>query len=58
MSLSYKFILDKRRKQIDGIYPIKLRVYDATGNKEKSLDIHIHENNWSEAGQHILGSDR
>jgi len=56
MSLSYKFVLDKRRKQEDCIYPIKLRVYDVAGNKEKSLGIYVHEKDWNEEMQIISPS--
>ena len=28
MSVKYKFVLDKRRKREDKIYPLKLRTYD------------------------------
>lgn len=57
MALSYKFILDKRRKRLDSIYPLKLRVYEGKGSKEKSLDIYLHEKDWDEGKQLILLSD-
>jgi integrase len=57
MSVHYKFVLDKRRKREDKIYPLRLRIYDNDGNKEKSLDIHLHENDWDEKRQMILLSD-
>lgn len=57
MSVHYKFVLDKRRKRADQIYPLKLRIYDSDGNKEKSLDIAIHEAHWDDAAQVILPAD-
>jgi integrase/recombinase XerD len=57
MSVHYKFVLDKRRKREDKIYPLKLRIYDADGNKEKSLDIQLHEDDWDDRRQMILPSD-
>ena len=57
MSVHYKFLLDKRRKRQDKIYPLKLRVYDNDGNKEKSLGINLHENDWDDELQQILISD-
>lgn len=57
MSVHYKFVLDRRRKREDKIYPLKLRIYDNDGNKEKSLDIHLHENDWDDEMQIILPSD-
>ena len=57
MSVHYKFVLDKRRKREDKIYPLRLRIYDNDGNKEMSLDIYLHENDWDDRRQMILPSD-
>ncbi|MCF8449092.1 MAG: site-specific integrase [Taibaiella sp.] len=57
MSVHYKFVLDKRRKRDDKTYPLKLRIYDNDGNKEKSLDIYLHEDHWDDKGQLILPND-
>ena len=57
MSVPYKFVLDKRRKREDKIYPLKLRIYDNDGNKEKSLDIQLHEKDWDDEKQAILPGD-
>ena len=57
MSVHYKFVLDKRRKKEDKIYPLRLRIYDNDGNKEKSLDIYLHEKDWDDIGQIIRPSD-
>ncbi|WP_425575660.1 Arm DNA-binding domain-containing protein [Nemorincola caseinilytica] len=57
MSVHYKFVLDKRRKREDKIYPLKLRIYDNDDNKEKSLDIYLHEDDRDERRQTILPND-
>lgn len=57
MSLTYKFILDKRRIKLNNVYPIKLRVYYNGGFKEKSLDIDLNEKDWDDEAQSILRSD-
>lgn len=57
MSTTYKFILDKRRKKPDCIYPLKLRAYHEDGNKEHDLKIMLHEKDWDEKTQCILPSD-
>ena len=57
MCIHYKFILDKRRKRDDKVYPLKLRVYDKYGNLEKSLGIYLHEKDWDDTNQIIMCSD-
>jgi integrase/recombinase XerD len=57
MCAHYKFILDKRRKRDDNVYPLKMRVYDNDGNKEKSLEIYLHESDWDDKKQVIMPSD-
>lgn len=48
MDISYKFILDKRRKNKDGNYPLKLRVYYNRNYKERATGIVINEKAWNE----------
>lgn len=57
MSLTYKFVLDKRRIKPNNVYPVKLRVYYTGGFKEKSLDIDLNEKDWDNEAQSILKSD-
>jgi len=57
MSVHYKFVLDKRRKRSDCIYPLKLRIYSESGNKEKGLNIYLLERDWDDLGQRILPTD-
>lgn len=57
MSVQYKFVLDKRRTRDNKIYPLRLRIYDNDGNKEKSLDIFLNEKDWDDKGQIIRTTD-
>jgi integrase/recombinase XerD len=57
ISLTYKFVLDKRRIKPNNVYPVKLRVYYTGGFKEKSLDIDLNEKDWDNEAQSILKSD-
>lgn len=53
---SYKFVIDKRRFKQDGIYPIKLRIFQNTKYKEKTTGIQLEEKYWDEKKQEILNS--
>ena len=57
MSLNYKILLDTRRAKANGSYPVKLRVYSSTGNKETSLGISIRQEDWDEVHQLVLPTD-
>lgn len=57
MSLNYKILLDTRRAKANGQFPVKLRVYSSTGNKETAIGISIRQCDWDEANQIILPSD-
>jgi len=56
MEITYKFILDKRRKS-NSLYPIKLRIFQHRGSKEINLKIKVKESNWDEKAQEVLPSD-
>ncbi len=51
MSISFKFLLNKRRSSITNEYPIILRVYVNREYKEHSLNIKIPEGDWDEKRQ-------
>lgn len=57
MDISYKFILDRRRKNKDDNYPLKLRVYYNRGYKERGTGIILNEKAWNERQQVILPND-
>lgn len=57
MGITYKFVLDKRRKKADRTYPLKLRIFQNGIFKEKAIDILIHEDAWQEKQQSISISD-
>lgn len=48
MSITHKFLLNKRRESEGGVYPLVLRCYHGTKSKEASLNISIAENDWDE----------
>ncbi|MBL7718320.1 MAG: site-specific integrase [Flavipsychrobacter sp.] len=54
MSITFKFLLNKRREAQEGNYPIILRVYEGANYKELSLKIKIHEQDWCERQQLVL----
>lgn len=56
MSLQYKFLLDTRRAKADGTFPVKLRVYSPTGNREVALGIAVQKDDWDEVNQIVLTS--
>ncbi|MBL7683652.1 MAG: site-specific integrase [Flavipsychrobacter sp.] len=58
MDLSYKIILDKRRTKPNGIYRLKVRVFQNGITKEQSLDIYVHEKDWDEQEQIILSTNK
>lgn len=57
MQISYKFVLDKRRFKPEGVYPLKLRVFQSGITKEQTTGIFLHESHWNEKQQNILSSD-
>lgn len=54
--MNYKFILDKRRQKQDSTYPLKVRVYEGTKSKERSLNIDIKESEWDGDSQVVRKS--
>lgn len=58
MTISYKFVLDKRRLKPNNIYPLKLRVFQQGRFKEKSTGILLHDSAWDEKQQAILPRDK
>lgn len=56
MTVSYKFILDKRRKSSTNVYPLKVRAYYREQSKERALEIYLNEKDWNEADQTIRKS--
>jgi len=57
MEISYKFILDKRRKTANERYPIKVRVYQNRQFKEFSLNIKVKSQHWNELQQEVVDSE-
>ncbi len=57
MEISYKFILDKRRKSVGNRYPIKLRVYQNREFKEITLNIKVEAQHWDDKIQEVTYSD-
>ena len=52
--MNYKIILDKRHARQDNKYPLKLRLYEGTKYKDKSLGIFLNENEWDATAQKVL----
>lgn len=57
MELSYKFVLDRRRKNQNGLYQLKIRVYQNNKTTERALGIKLTERDWDEKLQLILKTD-
>lgn len=57
MDITYKFVLDKRRTKADGVYPLKLRVFQQGKFKEKATGIQLHESAWLDKQQAIAPTD-
>ncbi|WP_276132448.1 site-specific integrase [Polluticoccus soli] len=51
--LSFKIILDKRYQKPDGTSPLKLRVYQGSNYKEKTLAMFINPEYWDEQQQQV-----
>jgi integrase/recombinase XerD len=56
MSYSYKVVVDKRYNKGNNTHPLKLRIYEGSKYKEKSLGIFIAENDWDDINQVVLPS--
>ena len=56
MNPTYKVVLDKRHTTTNGMYSLKLRIYQGVQYKEKSLKIFISETDWDEKIQAVLSS--
>lgn len=54
--MNYKFLLDKRRKRSDERYPLRVRIYEGSSTKEKSMNILIREDEWDVDAQLVLSS--
>lgn len=57
MSITHKFLLNKRRQSDVGLYTLVLRCYQGTKSKEASLNISIPETDWDENLQVVLSSN-
>ena len=58
MSISFKVVLDQRRKSSTGKFPLRLRVYQNGKYKETSLKINITSESWDESKQTVLRSEK
>ncbi len=57
MSITFKFLLNKRRKNSTDEYPVILRVYVHREYKEQSLNFKIHEADWDESRQLVMNTN-
>ena len=57
MSFSFKFFLNKRKKHLQKIYPLRLKLYRAGGAKEIGLGIILPEVDWDESTQSIKSTN-
>ncbi len=56
MSYSFKVVIDKRYNKGNNTHPLKLRIYEGSKYKEKSLGIFTAENDWDDLNQVVLPS--
>jgi hypothetical protein len=56
MSITYKFLLNKRRVNAEGQYPLVLRLYQQGLYKEYSLNMLVREPFWDSTNQTVLGA--
>lgn len=54
MSITFKFLLNKRRETSNGNFPVILRVYEGANYNELSLKVRIRESDWNEGLQLVL----
>jgi len=57
MNITFKFLLNKRRPNALGTYPLILRVYQGVSYKEHSLNFRLNEADWDETKQQVLTSE-
>lgn len=57
MNITFKFVLNKRRKSANDLYPIVLRIYQGVTYSEQSLNIKIRPTDWDEQNQLVLQSN-
>jgi hypothetical protein len=55
--MKHKILLDKRRAMPDNTYPLKIRHNIGTKTKERSLGIHLKEEDWDDKNQLVLPSN-
>jgi len=51
--MKFKIVLDKRNTREDNKYPLKMRIYEGHGSKERSLNIFLIENEWDPETQTV-----
>ena len=52
--MNYKILLDKRHTREDNKYPLKMRIYEGRGSKERSLNIFLFDEEWDAETQTVL----
>lgn len=57
MRLTFKIILDKRRKSADNTFPVKLRVYSQSDYKEAFLGFKVKPEEWNDTDWIVLSAN-